>query len=100
VATRGWDGQLWYWQPVVSPVYPAAFTTVGFPPTGNANDPLMYGINIPALNHPAPGLIFGLIVLDIIVIWPDYLPNPQAAQCARSSMGKYSCRCTRLLRYS
>ena len=69
-ATRGWDGQSWYWQPVVSPVYPAAFTTVGFPPAGSANDPLMYGINIPALNHPAPGLIFGLIVLYIIVVGP------------------------------
>jgi len=45
-------------------------TTVGFPPAGSANDPLMYGINIPALNHPAPGLIFGLIVLYIIVIGP------------------------------
>lgn len=70
VATRGWEQQSWYWQPVVSPTYPASMTTVGFPPTGSANDPLMYGINIPALNHPAPGLIFGLIVLYIIVIGP------------------------------
>jgi hypothetical protein len=69
-ATRGWSEQSWYWQPVVSPVYPASMTTVGFPPAGSANDPLMYGINIPALNHPAPGLIFGLIVLYIIVIGP------------------------------
>lgn len=70
VATRGWNEQSWYWQPVVSPVYPASLTTVGFPPAGSANDPLMYGINIPALNHPAPGLIFGLIVLYIIIIGP------------------------------
>ncbi|RLT22996.1 MAG: hypothetical protein DWI30_04645 [Chloroflexi bacterium] len=70
VATRGWDQQSWYWQPVVSPIYPTSMTTVGFPPAGSANDPLMYGINIPALNHPAPGLIFGLIVLYIIVIGP------------------------------
>ena len=70
VVTRGWSEQSWYWQPVVSPVYPASMTTVGFPPSGSANDPLMYGINIPALNHPAPGLIFGLIVLYIIVIGP------------------------------
>jgi len=70
VATRGWSEESWYWQPVVSPVYPASMTTVGFPPAGSANDPLMYGINIPALNHPAPGLIFGLIVLYIIVIGP------------------------------
>ncbi len=70
VVTRDWSAQSWYWQPVVSPVYPASITTVGFPPAGSANDPLMYGINIPALNHPAPGLIFGLIVLYIIVIGP------------------------------
>jgi hypothetical protein len=70
VATQGWEQQSWYWQPVVSPIYPTSMTTVGFPPAGSANDPLMYGINIPALNHPAPGLIFGLIVLYIIVIGP------------------------------
>jgi hypothetical protein len=30
----------------------------------------MYGINIPALNHPAPGLIFGVIGLYIIEVGP------------------------------
>lgn len=68
--TRDWQQQAWYWQPVVSPVYPASMTTVGFPPNGSSRDPLMYSINIPALNNPAPGLIFGLIVLYIIVIGP------------------------------
>ena len=69
-ATRGWDAQAWYWQPVIEPTYPLSLSTAAFPAGGIYNEVLANGVTIPALTQLSPLVIFLIVVAYITIIAP------------------------------
>ena len=69
-ATRGWDEQAWYWQPVSEPTYPMSMSVAAYPSNGGVSEVLASGLTIPALTQLSPLVVFLIVVGYIIVIAP------------------------------
>ena len=69
-ATRGWDEQAWYWQPVSEPAYPLSMSVAAYPSNGGVSEVLASGLTIPALTQLSPLVVFLIVAGYIIVIAP------------------------------
>lgn len=68
--TDGWSGQYWYWQPVLAGTINAYAATMTLPVTSAIFDPFITSLTVPAIQQPAPWLLFVIAVVYILLVGP------------------------------